>query len=229
MQQSAAHMHERGMAPSTHPHAPPYTFHQVYHLFIGVSPSFKHRCPPNPNTATQNLQEEELREREAAEEGKAQPHGGLSSVPLPKPPPLPAGPKPGLPPPPMPPPLPAGPGPAGAAAAAAGLPVLPPPPGPPPAAAAAAAAAGGSSSSVAVLPPPPGPPPAAAGAGMLPPPPGPPPGYGLPGMLPPPLGESSWGGGEYVHVAKAGVFLKPLYQTGFSQRDAEQHYHLTGI
>lgn len=34
-------------------------------------------------------------------------------MPLPKPPPLPAGPKPGLPPPPMPPPLPAGPGPAG--------------------------------------------------------------------------------------------------------------------
>jgi len=59
------------------------------------------------------LQEEELRQRQADEEG-TQLHGGLASVPLPKPPPLPAGPKPGLPPPPMPPPLPSGPGPAAA-------------------------------------------------------------------------------------------------------------------
>lgn len=57
------------------------------------------------------LQEDELRKRQAEEEGK-QLHGGLSSVPLPKPPPLPAGPKPGgLPPPPAAPPLPAGPAP----------------------------------------------------------------------------------------------------------------------
>lgn len=66
-----------------------------------------------------HLQEEEFRKRQAEEEGK-QLHAGLSSVPLPKPPPLPAGPKPGLPPPPAAPPLPAGPAPGGAAAAAGG-------------------------------------------------------------------------------------------------------------
>jgi hypothetical protein len=67
------------------------------------------------------LQEEEFRKRQAEEEGK-QLHAGLSSVPLPKPPPLPAGPKPGLPPPPGAPPLPAGPAPAAAAAGAPGMP-----------------------------------------------------------------------------------------------------------
>jgi hypothetical protein len=68
------------------------------------------------NIASCCLQEEEFRKRQAEEEGK-QLHAGLSSVPLPKPPPLPAGPKPGLPPPPGAPPLPAGPAPAAAAGA----------------------------------------------------------------------------------------------------------------
>lgn len=89
-----------------------------------------HVPPPNPRTALLHLpptcclayclQEEEFRKRQAEEEGK-QLHAGLSSVPLPKPPPLPAGPKPGLPPPPGAPPLPAGPAPTAAAAGAAGV------------------------------------------------------------------------------------------------------------
>lgn len=65
-------------------------------------------------------QEEELRQKQEEEEGK-QHHAGLSSVPLPKPPPLPAGPKPGLAPPPMAPPLPAGPGPAAGGSNPAGV------------------------------------------------------------------------------------------------------------
>eukprot|EP00879_Flechtneria_rotunda_P014351 GHRR01014991.1.p1 GENE.GHRR01014991.1~~GHRR01014991.1.p1 ORF type:complete len:368 (+),score=178.15 GHRR01014991.1:865-1968(+) len=140
------------------------------------------------------LQEEDYRKKQAEEEGK-QLHEGLSSVPLPKPPPLPAGPKPaGMLHPPAAPLLPAGPAPTATAAAAAataaagpsnnaaGAPALPPPPGAPPGTAAAAAVG-----PVPALPPPPGPPPGA----VLPPPPGPPPGmYGAAagGMLPPPPG-----------------------------------------
>ncbi|KAF8068275.1 ERF071 [Scenedesmus sp. PABB004] len=144
-------------------------------------------------TAIRKQKEEEFRKRAAEEEG-TEVHEGLSSVPLPKPPPLPAGPQPGLPPPPGAPPLPPGPAPGGAGMlppplgpppgfAPPGLPLLPPPPGPPPGA---------------VLPPPKGPPPPAWGRpppGMLAPPAGPPPGaWGMPppagagglGMLPPP-------------------------------------------
>ncbi|KAF6256450.1 hypothetical protein COO60DRAFT_1657786 [Scenedesmus sp. NREL 46B-D3] len=139
--------------------------------------------------AIRKQKEDDFRKRQAEEEGK-QLHAGLSSVPLPKPPPLPAGPKPGLPPPPGAPPLPAGPAPwaaAAAAAAAAGAAgaraAAAATTGPPPGSAAAAAAA--ADGSAAMLPPPPGPPP-----GVLPPPAMPPPGaYGMPpGMLAPPLG-----------------------------------------
>ncbi|KAG1675167.1 hypothetical protein FOA52_003390 [Chlamydomonas sp. UWO 241] len=104
------------------------------------------------------------------------------AIPVPRAPPLPAGPAPSrapLPPPPSAPPLPPGPAPTGYGAS-----VLPPPPGPPPGV---------------VLPPPPGlpslpgggagsvlPPPAGPPPGALPPPPGPP-----PGVLPPPAGPPS--------------------------------------
>mmetsp|Transcript_18607 Transcript_18607/g.39967 ORF Transcript_18607/g.39967 Transcript_18607/m.39967 type:complete len:460 (+) Transcript_18607:167-1546(+) len=98
------------------------------------------------------------------------PHAVKPSIPVPKPPPLPAGPAPSrpLPPPPSAPPLPPGPAPGGAMGA------LPPPPGPPP--------------HHVVLPPPPGPPPGLAQApgAVLPSPQGPPPGMG--GPLPPPPG-----------------------------------------
>ncbi|MEW5314196.1 MAG: hypothetical protein WDW38_005711 [Sanguina aurantia] len=92
---------------------------------------------------------------------------GNSGIPVPRPPPLPAGPKPThlmLPPPPLAPPLPKGMAPP--SSSSAGI-HLPPPSGPPPSM---------------ILPPPAGPPP---GRALLPPPPGPPPGMAL---LPPPSG-----------------------------------------
>ncbi|KAK9813176.1 hypothetical protein WJX72_010156 [[Myrmecia] bisecta] len=119
-------------------------------------------------------------------------HNPAASLPVPKPPPLPAGPAPGqlLPPPPGAPPVPPGLPPQPGSAP------LPPPPGPPP------------GSSGTVLPPPEGPPPTAAeeasnrlagtseeeagpspgSQAALPPPAGPPPGMMFPPRLPPPMG-----------------------------------------
>lgn len=119
---------------------------------------------------------------------------GKQGIPVPKPPPLPAGPKPHLPPPPAAPPMPAGAPPPQAASlppAPASAPILPPPSFPPPALVATAPPPG-------MLPPPPGPPPVVTHAsydtdmddgppGVLPPPSGPPPGVLPPPSMPPPL------------------------------------------